>query len=77
MKLLPPILVLDFFNRKKEGARVKPKKVPQSFSNQLRRFCGFTAANCSKSRQIVGFCGELRQIAANCGKLRQIAANEQ
>jgi hypothetical protein len=45
----------------KGGARVKPKKAPQSFNNQLRRFAAF--------------CGVLRRIAANCGKLQQIAAN--
>ena len=64
MKLLPPILVHDFFSTAiKGGTRVKPKKAPQSSSDQLR--------------QIAAFCGKLRQIAANCGKMRQIAANWQ
>jgi hypothetical protein len=59
MKLLPPILVHNFSNAIKVGARVKPKKAPQSFSDQLW--------------QIAAFCGKLRRIAAKSGELRRIA----
>jgi hypothetical protein len=57
----PPFGPGFFSNAIKGGARVKPKKAPQSFSNQLR--------------QIVAFCGELRQIAVDCGELRRIGNN--
>jgi hypothetical protein len=40
----------------KGGARVKPKKAPQSFSDQWQ--------------QIATFCSILRRIVANCGKMR-------
>jgi hypothetical protein len=61
-EIAPPHFGPRFFSTAiKGGVRVKPKKGPQSFSNQLRR--------------IVAFCGKLHQKVANCGELWRIGDN--